>query len=93
MAKRGRKPYIQEMELKEVANLATATVKSLLKRGDLTPDQLIRLAVPILLKRMPDKIETEGLQNVFQLIIPQMVREQTRNRLTAETVINADEQQ
>lgn len=88
MAKRGRKPFIEEMEIKTVANLAMRTVKALLMRDDLTADQQIKLAVPLMLKRMPDKIQHEGMNQIFQLILP-MIERNKQNRLNESEAVSA----
>lgn len=57
----GRKSWVAELETKEVDELAIATIKSLLKRNDLSVDQQIKLTLPLVLKRMPDKVEFEDV--------------------------------
>lgn len=60
-ANSGRKSWIKELESKEVDQLAIATIKSLLKRNDLTIDQQIKLSLPLVLKRMPDRVEIDDV--------------------------------
>lgn len=57
----GRKSWISELDSKEVSDLSMKTIKSLLKRDDLTIEQQLKLALPIVLKRMPDKIEFDDV--------------------------------
>ena len=60
----GRKSWVHELEMKEISELANQRIKSLLKRNDLTIDQQLKLAIPILLKAMPDKIEVDDVNAI-----------------------------
>ena len=60
----GRKSWINELEVKEISDLSNRTIKSLLQRNDLTIDQQLKLALPIVLKRMPDKIEIDDVNAI-----------------------------
>lgn len=67
--KGGRKGYLEEREMKEVLSLSIWT----LKRAFNAPDSVVplldkaRLASPLVVRAMPQKIDAAGLQNNLML--------------------------
>lgn len=60
----GRKSWINELEMKEISDLSNQTIKHLLKRTDLTIDQQLKVALPLVLKSMPDKLEVDDVNAI-----------------------------
>ena len=64
-ANSGRRPYKEELDgIKDISELSVKTIKALLNKTDLTIDQQLKLALPIVLKRMPDKIEVDDINAI-----------------------------